>query len=56
MNGWEFAKYFVDMAYQHWCITAFFIFLIFPKGWIQEHRTIEVDYENKKGVINEQTF
>lgn len=39
MNGWEFAKYLVDMMYSHWATTAFFIFLISDKSWLQE-RTI----------------
>lgn len=39
MNGWDFAKYFVDTMYSHWATTAFFIFLISDKSWLQE-RTI----------------
>ena len=31
MNGWEFARYFVDMIYAHWCVTAFFLYLMFNR-------------------------
>ena len=28
MNGWDFAKYLVDMMYSHWATTIVFLFLI----------------------------
>lgn len=30
MNGWEFAKYFVDKAYDHYFITFFFLLAVMP--------------------------
>lgn len=29
MTGWDFAKYVIDNAYDHWCITLVFLCCIF---------------------------
>lgn len=46
MSGWDFAKYVVDMVYSHWAVTAFFIFLMFPKDWVKQQ---EVNVYYAKG-------
>lgn len=30
MTGWEFAKYFVDLAYDHWATTIVFLICLNP--------------------------
>ena len=56
MNGWEFLKYLVDTAYNHWCITALFICLILKiqllniSGGEEEKQKLNIDYPGGNGI------
>ncbi len=42
MNGWEFANHLIDMMYEHYIATFFFLLALAP--W----NTVQIGYKDRK--------
>ena len=49
MNGWDFAKHFVDLAYEHWIITMAFLCIIRKVSIVSISREVENERRNRDG-------
>ena len=49
MNGWDFAKYFVDVAYNHWVITMAFLCILRKFALIHVSKEVEDECRDRDG-------